>query len=245
MFKKSLIFGKPFVLPIVCIWNPGWNLQGPDGNDDATWPWSWWYLVWSICVDKVRLPTIYAQTAPSCGSETWSGWIRALAGLGCAFQCFLFPFFFGGAEILQTYAGQTKSYFWEGKWNDSVVKWPVSASLRTINMSPSNLHILKPCLPYTQVITRLLCLLMQCDVWVCSSPLFALRSCRGSARGFFLPPLLAQGSDTIFSLLPTVCWAGVNKNTPTWHKVHLVKASFASNISWAEIAVFLTPLLHQ
>lgn len=126
----------------------------------------------------------------------------------------------GGAEILQTYAGQTKSYFWEGKWNDSVVKWPVSASLRTINMSPSNLHILKPCLPYTQVITHLLCLLMQCDVWVCSSPLFALRSRRGSARGFFLPPLLAQGSDTIFSLLPTVCWAGVNKNTPTWHEAH-------------------------
>lgn len=80
------------------------------------------------------------------------------------------------------------------KWNDSAVKWPFLASLRTINMSPSNLQILKSCLPYTQVITHLLC-----DVWVCSSPLFALCSHHGPAPGFFLPLLLAQGSDTIFS----------------------------------------------
>lgn len=109
-------------------------------------------------------------------------------------------------------------------------------------MSPSNLQILKPCLPYTQVITRLLC-----DVWVCSSPLFALCFHRGPAPGFFLPLLLAQGADTIFSLLPPVSWAGVNKNTPTqtwgqlseniFHFEHQLEAGASAGFCW----VIMTP----
>lgn len=133
---------------------------------------------------------------------------------GCTFQYLLFPFFFvlennfpffpqlwqlrsarqsGDPSNLQ----DKQSPISMGKWNDSAVKWPFSASLRTINMSPSNLHVLKPCLPYTQVITRLLCVHVQSDVWA----LLALCSRRDPARGFFLPPGLARGSDTISSLL--------------------------------------------
>lgn len=74
-------------------------------------------------------------------------------------------------DILQTYTGQTKPHSWKGTWNESGVKWPSSASLRTINRSPFNLRTLKPCLPSTHVITRPLCLHVLYDAWVRSSAL--------------------------------------------------------------------------
>lgn len=92
-------------------------------------------------------------------------------------------------DILQTYTGQTKSHFWKGTWNESGVKWPSSASLRTINRSPLNLRTLKPCLPYTHVITRLLCLHVQHDAWVRSSPLCPLLLPWSCSR--FLPASIA------------------------------------------------------
>lgn len=193
---------------------------------------------------------------------------RPFAGLGCTFQSFLFRFFFvlsinisfflrcgslgvHGAEIPQTHTGQTQPLFCKGKWNDSVVKWPFSTSLRTISTSPSNLHILQPCLPYTQVITRLLCLHTQYDVWVCSSPLLALRSHSGPAWGFFLPLLPAPASDTVFARLPWVSSAGGNKNTPTqtWGQLTENISRFQhqrARINSAPLVpVFLTPSLHN